>query len=33
MSKVKDGDREALNRRVRAACVSDPLAKKRVASR
>jgi len=33
MSKVKDGDREALNRRVLAACVSDPLAKKRVASR
>jgi hypothetical protein len=33
MSKVKDGDREALNRRVRAACVSNPLAKKRVASR
>lgn len=35
MSKMKDDDREALNARVRKACVSDPLAKKRsrVASR
>jgi hypothetical protein len=29
MSKMKDDDREALNERVRRACVSDPLAKKR----
>ena len=35
MSKMKDGEREALNRRVRTACVSDPLAgrRARVASR
>ena len=33
MSKLKDRDREALNHRVRTACVSDPLAKKRVATR
>ena len=34
MSRMKDGDRQALNRRVRAACVSDPLSKRRrVASR
>ena len=29
MSKMKDDDREALNARLRSACVSDPLAKKR----
>jgi hypothetical protein len=29
MSKVKDHDREALNTRVRAACISDPMAQKR----
>jgi hypothetical protein len=29
MSKLKDDDREALNRRVRAACVSDPLRARR----
>ena len=35
MSKLKDDDREALNARVRKACVSDPLGKKkrRVAAR
>jgi hypothetical protein len=35
MSKMKDDEREALSHRVRRACVSDPLAKKkrRVASR
>ena len=34
MSKMKDDDREALNQRVRRACISDPLAnKRRVASR
>ena len=35
MSKMKDDEREALNERVRRACVSDPLARKRarVASR
>jgi len=35
MSKMKDDEREALNTRVRKACVSDPLGKKRsrVASR
>jgi len=35
MSKMKDGDREALNNRVRRACVSDPVGKRRsrVASR
>lgn len=35
MSKMKDDDREALNARVRRACVSDPVGKKRsrVASR
>ena len=34
MSKMKDDDREALNARVRRACVSNPLARKgRVASR
>lgn len=29
MSKMKDDEREALNERVRRACVSDPLGKKR----
>ena len=29
MSKLKDDEREALNQRVRRACISDPLAKKR----
>ncbi len=29
MSKMKDDEREALNARVRGACVSDPLARKR----
>lgn len=29
MSKMKDDEREALNQRVRRACVSDPLGKKR----
>lgn len=34
MSKMKDDDREALNARVRGACISDPLArKKRMARR
>jgi len=33
MSKMKDDDREALNQRVRRACISDPVAKRRVASR
>jgi len=35
MSKMKDDDRQALNDRVRKACVSDPLGRKRarVASR
>ncbi|HEY0646696.1 hypothetical protein [Phenylobacterium sp.] len=33
MSKMKDDDREALNERVRRACVSDPLRGKRVARR
>jgi len=34
MSKMKDDDREALNARVRRACVSDPLARKpRMAAR
>jgi hypothetical protein len=35
MSKMKDDERQALNRRVRATCVSDPLGKKgsRVAAR
>jgi hypothetical protein len=34
MSKMKDDDREALNARVRGACVSDPLARKgRIAAR
>jgi hypothetical protein len=28
MSRMKDDEREALNRRVRAACVSDPLARR-----
>lgn len=28
MSKLKDDDREALNERVRRACISDPLARK-----
>lgn len=29
MSKMKDDEREALNTRVRKACISDPLARKR----
>ncbi|HKP77746.1 MAG TPA: hypothetical protein VJU34_01325 [Phenylobacterium sp.] len=29
MSKMKDGERQALNERVRRACVSDPLGKRR----
>lgn len=29
MSKMKDDEREALNERVRRACVSDPLGRKR----
>jgi hypothetical protein len=34
MSKMKDDEREALNERVRRACISDPLSRKRrVASR
>lgn len=33
MSKMKDDDREALNERVRRACISDPLRSKRVARR
>jgi hypothetical protein len=35
MSKMKDDERQALNARLRGACVSDPLAKRRprVASR
>lgn len=35
MSKMKDDERQALNERVRRACISDPLARKRsrVASR
>lgn len=35
MSRIKDGEREALNRRVLGACVSDPLAHRsaRLASR
>lgn len=33
MNHLKDDDREALNQRVRAACVSDPLKGKRVARR
>jgi hypothetical protein len=35
MSRMKDDEREALNQRVRRACVSDPLGKRRskVASR
>lgn len=34
MSKLKDDEREALNERVRRACISDPLARKgRMASR
>jgi hypothetical protein len=34
MSKMKDDEREALNKRVRAACISDPLrGKGRVARR
>ena len=33
MSKMKDDDREALNSRVRRACISDPLRGKRVARR
>ena len=34
LSKMKDDEREALNARVRSACISDPLARKRrVASR
>ncbi|WP_041373689.1 hypothetical protein [Phenylobacterium zucineum] len=33
MSRLKDDERQALNHKVRAACVSDPLAKRRVARR
>lgn len=33
MSKMKDDERQALSERVKRACISDPLAKKRVATR
>ena len=33
MTGIRDDDRQALNRRVLSACVSDPLARKRVARR
>ncbi len=33
MNHLKNDDREALNTRVRAACISDPLRSKRVARR
>lgn len=33
LSKMKDDDREALNARVRRACISDPLGRKRRVAR
>ena len=33
MTKMQDDDKEALSRRVRAACISDPLKRKRARAR
>lgn len=33
MDRMKDDDRKALDRKVKAACISDPLGKRRVATR